>query len=115
MSPDEFIEEFQARLERAGLCDPDVRVELSPVGPDMSFDYVRVDPGLRGRGLARRVLELLLRLSDETGMPLQVIPTCIGVDGGLSNEQLEVWYLKHGFVPAGTPQTPRLMRRAPRC
>ncbi len=114
MTRDEFIEEFKMRLaERAGLCEPQVRVELStPSGDAVSLDLIRVDPSARRHGIARKVLKALLSLSDETGIPLQVIPRCVE-EGGLSDEALEAWSGKNDFVPTPTPETPRLMRRTP--
>lgn len=114
MSRDEFIEEFLMALERGGLGEPQVRVELStPSGDAVSFDLIRLDPSLRGQGIARRVLRLLLRMSDESAMPLQVIPHCMEV-GGLADKTLEEWYQRNDFMLAPTRDTPRLMRRTPR-
>jgi GNAT superfamily N-acetyltransferase len=113
MSRDEFIEEFHATLERDGLCEPKVRVDLStPVGPDVAFDLILLEPSARGRGIASRVLKLLVHMSDKSRVPLQVIPRCME-DGGLGDEVLEAWYQRNGFVLAPTADTPRLMRRAP--
>jgi hypothetical protein len=64
--------------------------------------------------VASRVLQLLVQLSDESGVPLQVIPRRVGHDGGPEDDALEAWYRRNGFVHAPTPDTPRLMRRAPR-
>jgi GNAT superfamily N-acetyltransferase len=115
MSPDEFIEEFHARLERGGLREPEVHVDLStPGGPDVAFDLIKLAPSVRGRRVASRVLQLLVQLSDESGVPLQVIPRRVGHDGGPEDDALEAWYRRNGFVHAPTPDTPRLMRRARR-
>jgi hypothetical protein len=115
MTPDEFIEEFEARMRCAGLRAPEVQAaDLSPAGPDeVAFDLIKVALSVRRQGIAKRVLKLLLCLSDETGMPLQVIPCRVGDDGGLSDEALKAWYLENGFVCAPTPDIPRLMRRTP--
>jgi hypothetical protein len=114
MSRDEFIDEFLMTLEREGLREPKVRVELStPSGDAVSFDLIRLDPSVRGQGVGRRVLKLLLRLSDESAIPLEVIPRCVEHEG-LGDKALEDWYLRNDFVLATTRETPRLMRRAPR-
>jgi hypothetical protein len=116
MTPGEFIDEFEARMRCVGLRAPEVEAaDLSPAGPDVvAFDLIKVAPSARKQGIATRVLKLLLCLSDETGMPLQVIPCRVGDDGGPSDEELKAWYLENRFVCAPTPDIPRLMRRTPR-
>jgi GNAT superfamily N-acetyltransferase len=115
MTPDEFIDEFQTLLAGASLDRPGAKVELSPAVEAVSFDLLCVEPAARGAKIARHVLELLLRLSDATGMTILVIPACVYPgDGALTDDQLERWYRDHGFKHAGTPDTPRLMRRVPK-
>jgi GNAT superfamily N-acetyltransferase len=112
MTPDEFIEEFQTRCEHAGLREPVVHIDLSAAGADMAFGYILVDPSMRRQRIADRALGLLVQLSDEVGIPLQIIPRRIEVGEGPSDERLEAWYRRHGFMRVGTMD--RLMRRVPR-
>jgi hypothetical protein len=112
MSPDEFIEVFGERLQAAGLSESMVTVDLSAGRSSVSFDLIRVKPSARGNGMAGHVLRLLTRLSDESRVPITVIPRSLE-DGALSDQALAAWYLRHGFVHAPTQDTPRLMRREP--
>ena len=58
---------------------------------------IRVHPALRGQGLARKVLELIIAEADRQGVPLRltVEPTR---PVGLDYEQLVTWYRRYGFV-----------------
>lgn len=112
LSSDEFIEEVEVQLEQAGLTNV-VRVDLSaPSRGVVSLDYLEViDKGTLGARLGARALQLLLELSDRSGVALVVIPHSF--DGPMSDDDLAAWYGRHGFMFAPTMDTPRQMRRDP--
>jgi hypothetical protein len=113
LSADGFIEEWETRFGGTDLITR-VDVRLSPAGVGVvALDYVEViATDAKGTGLASRVLRLLLELSDESGIALEVIPHSFG--GPLDDAELAAWYGRHGFLSAPTTDTPRLMRRNPR-
>jgi hypothetical protein len=93
VSPDEFIEEFEQRRKRAGLSDRSgVTVVLTTSGrSSVSFDQIEVAPWLQGTRLGRRTLALLIELSDETGIALELIPRKLPGRAGMCDEQLAAW------------------------
>jgi hypothetical protein len=113
MSSDEFIEVFEDGRLAASLAEPIVIVDLSAGRRAVSLDLIRVTPNKRGMGTATRVLRLITQLSDESGVPIEVIPRSLE-DGAMDDQDLAVWYQRHGFQFAPTADTPRLMRRAPK-
>lgn len=112
MSPDEFIEEFGLLQQSEGPSPKTAEIILSPGRDVVSVDKIRVDPDHRGQGLASRALRLITRLSDQTGLPLEVIPRALE-DGPISDSALRYWYERHGFASMPGADPPRLMRREP--
>jgi len=111
-SPDEFIEEAHDRvLAEEGLSDDVIHLELSTYPPRLAMiDYLEVrNPIDRKKGIARRVLRLLIKLADESGFTLEVIPRSF--NGLMGNEALAGWYERNGFYWAASMDSPRLMRR----
>jgi hypothetical protein len=113
MSPDEFIEVFGYRLLAAGIAEPTVTVDLSPGRGAVSLDRIHVVPNKRGSGTATKILRHITQLSDESRVPIEVIPRSLE-EGGMSDEALAAWYQRHGFMFAPTEDTPGLMRREPK-
>lgn len=108
MSADEFIEEFQHRFNQLAICN---FVQVNPSsgnGSTISLDYIRVEQTKRKNGLATRVLTLLLELSDETGVAIEVVPHSFEPEV-MSDDELAAWYARYGFVSAPTEEQPKRM------
>jgi GNAT superfamily N-acetyltransferase len=117
VTPEEFIEDFHEKRRLAGLGDEHgVKVVLSAPGISqvISCDKIAVDPTLLGSGLGRRTLDLLVEMSDATGLALELIPHKLPGRPGMSDEELVGWYQRHGFIPSPCPDAARRMVRAPR-
>ena len=118
MSPDEFIEELEIRLQHAGLSASAITFELSASGTSedrsgVTVDKIRVTPEKRRQGIATRGLRLLTELADERGVDLYTIPHSLET-GILDDGLLKTWYESFGFENAGTRMFPALMRRVHR-
>jgi GNAT superfamily N-acetyltransferase len=95
-SLDEFIDEFERRMEDAQLSGK-VRVELSATNTEhlVSLDLIETDPEHRGQGLGTRALNLIGELADKCGFAVQVIPK--NLNGPMDDENLAAWYTRHSF------------------
>jgi GNAT superfamily N-acetyltransferase len=80
----------------------------------VSLDQIAVDPRLRGKGLARRALALLIEWSDVSKVALEPIPYKLPGHTRMPDEHLASWYKRKGFVESPTHDLPRRMVRAPR-
>jgi len=89
-------------LNRAARVTPDgVSLEASKFGSGVHLSSIA--SSVRGSGHASKALRTLTGLADKHGVPLTLIPqpTASGGAGkGLSKDQLEGWYGRHGFVKA---------------
>ncbi len=71
----------------------------------IAIDLLKVlNPSDLHKGIAGGVLRLLMKLADDSGYALEVIPHSF--DGSMSDQQLAAWYGRKGFRVA-------LMRREP--
>lgn len=112
MSPDEYVEVAHEKVRSAGFAEAQVKLTLSASRDVVCLDYLEVAAMERRQGIAGRVLRLLTRLSDQTGMTLEVIPHSFD-PASLGDAQLSALYSRHGFVPAPSDDNPNLMRRIP--
>jgi hypothetical protein len=113
---EEFVEEFHVRRRLAGVGDEHgVTVVLSAPGISsvVSCDEIAVDPALLRSGLGRQTLDLLIEMSDTTGLALELIPYKLPGQPGMSDEELVDWYRRNGFVASPLPDAPRRMVRTP--
>jgi hypothetical protein len=113
LSPDGFIEKAQDDLLAAGLGTDLIRVEISSViGGLAAIDFLEiVDQANLRKGVAGRVLQLLMQLADDSGFALEVIPHSFDVP--MTDLQLRAWYERNGFRAAESSEAPNLMRRDP--
>jgi GNAT superfamily N-acetyltransferase len=94
-SQDEFIDEFERRLEAAQLLGK-VHVAFSGTEPRLiSLDYIEVYAEHRRQGVGDDTLKLICELADECGFSVLVIPK--NMNGPMRDEELAAWYAKHGF------------------
>lgn len=109
--------EFDAQMVSQGLLSL-VSVDLSLEGSD-NVHVEAISPEVeRGQGHARRALQLLIRLADQHGVQLKLVPHFLAYEveqypddeqdrlhtlneRKLSNAQLEAWYGRYGFTRTG--------------
>jgi len=103
-SPESVIEEFQTRLEQAGLSKY-VEVELSRKNGGISLD--RICSKERGKGYFKQAMEILASLCDESCKDIELIPRPL--DDNTCQERLEGGYARLGFVKV--PGGDSVMRR----
>jgi ribosomal protein S18 acetylase RimI-like enzyme len=90
---------YAARRDGSEVC----RLTLD-WDPDMADDFafvkqVKTAPSYRGRGIASGLLRRACADADRSGVELQLYPDPL--DRGMSREQLQAWYGRHGFSPEG--------------
>lgn len=75
------------------------RIKLEPIGPrHFWIDWVYVPEAYRGQGLARQLMQHVLKDADRAGTRLSLEPRACG---GADQAALEAWYRGFGFVDTG--------------
>lgn len=89
-----------------------LRVGLPSLGPTIEITLITSND--RGKGHASQALKRLTQLADQLSVRLSLNPSAIGAKNDptvLSNEQLEAWYGRYGFVQS--PKEEYYMVREP--
>ena len=78
-----------------------VMVQIYPIGGSIHFASIHTTPKeFRGKGAAKHVMDLIMKLADKHGLPidLEAKPFDKGT-GGMNKSQLTSWYKSFGFKP----------------
>lgn len=73
----------------------DLSKDFIPNG--LYVNRINVLPEWRGQGYGKRILDMILEDADSEGVTLYLEPRSYSDVNGLTQAELEAWYLRHGF------------------